>query len=210
MGEEFMNEGIKPDEELRRALLEMLAEDMSTREELASDGSLFEGYHPRMEAVHRRNSARLAEIFDGRGWPGLSLAGEDGEEAAWVIVQHSIGEPAFQRRGLELLKEAAARGEAPPWQVAYLEDRIRACEGRPQVYGTQYDWDDNGEMSPYPPIEDAENVDERRRALGLGTLEANMKRMRAGVAASTEKPPADLAKRRKEEDEWARSVGWRA
>lgn len=205
-----MNGGTMIDEELRRALLDMLDEDSSTREELARDGSLFEGYHPRMEAVHRRNSARLAGIFDERGWPGVSLAGADGEDAAWVIVQHSIGEPAFQRRALELLKEATARGEAPPWQAAYLEDRIRACEGRPQVYGTQYDWDDNGEMSPYPPIEDAENVDERRRAVGLGTLEANLRAMRAGVAASTEKPPPDLARRRKDEDDWARFVGWRA
>jgi len=205
-----MDEGILIDEELRRELLEMVAEDGATREELASDGSLFGGYHPRMEAVHKRNSARLAEIFNERGWPGLSLAGADGEDAAWLIVQHSISAPAFQRRGLELLKDASARGEAPPWQVAYLEDRIRALEGRPQLYGTQYDWDDKGEMSPHPPIEDAENVNERRRAVGLGTLEASLRGMRAGVAASTEKPPADLTKRRKEEADWARSVGWRA
>jgi hypothetical protein len=187
----------------------MVAEDRATREELASDGSLFEGYHPRMEAVHRRNAARLSAIIGERGWPGVSLAGDDGEDAAWIIVQHSIGEPAFQRRGLELLKRAAAQGEAPPWQAAYLEDRIRACEGRPQIYGTQYDWDEGGEMSPYPPIEDAENVDERRRAVGLETLEENLTRMRAGVAASSEKPPSDVAARRREADEWARSVGWR-
>ena len=204
-----MSDGRSVDENLRRELLEMMAEDNSVREELAADGSLFEGYHPRMEAVHRRNSARLSVIFDERGWPGLSLAGEDGEEAAWVIVQHSIGEPAFQRRGLELLKEAAARGEAPRWQVAYLEDRICACEGRPQIYGTQYDWDENGEMSPYPAIEDAERVNERRRAAGLVTLEENLARMRAQAASSSERPPADLAKRRKEEDDWARRVGWR-
>jgi hypothetical protein len=204
-----MKAGESVDEELRRELLEMAAKDLSTREELAADGSLFEGYHARMEAVHRRNSARLSSIIDERGWPGVSLAGEDGEDAAWMIVQHSIGGPAFQRRALELLKDASARGEAPPWQVAYLEDRIRACEGRPQIYGTQYDWDENGEMSPYPQIQDADRVNERRRALGLGTLEENLARMRAGAASSPEKPPADLEKRRKEEDDWARSVGWR-
>lgn len=204
-----MSDGKSIDENLRRELLEMVAEDNATREELAADGSLFEGYHPRMEAVHRRNSARLSAIFDACGWPGLSLAGEDGEGAAWLIVQHAIGEPAFQRRGLELLKEAAARAEAPEWQVAYLEDRIRACEGRPQIYGTQYDWDENGEMSPYPRIEDAEHVNERRRAAGLATLEENLARMRAQAASSAERPPSDLAKRRKGEDDWARKVGWR-
>ena len=202
-----MSECDSIDEELRRELLELVAKDMSTRDELAADGSLFDGYHPRMEAVHRSNSARLSAIIDERGWPGLSLAGDDGEDAAWVIVQHSIGEPAFQRRALALLKEAVARGEAPAWQVAYLEDRIRACEGRPQIYGTQYDWDESGEMSPHPRIQDAERVNERRRSVGLGTLEESLARVRA--ASSSEKPPSDLAKRLKEEEDWARSVGWR-
>lgn len=204
-----MSESKSIDEELRRELLEMVANDMSTREELAADGSLFEGYHPRMEAVHNSNSARLSAIIDERGWPGLSLAGGDGEDAAWIIVQHSIGEPAFQRRALSLLKEAVGRGEAHAWQAAYLEDRICACEGRPQIYGTQYDWDESGELSPYPRIQDAERVNERRRAVGLGTLEEDLARMRAGAASSREKPPSDLAKRRKEEEDWARSVGWR-
>jgi hypothetical protein len=40
------------------------------------------------------------------------------------------------------------RGDAPALQAAMLEDRIRAFEGRPQRYGTQFDWDANGEPSP--------------------------------------------------------------
>jgi hypothetical protein len=53
----------KLDKNLRQELLAMLAEDLSVREELAADGSLFEGYHPIMEAVHRKNAARLAEFI---------------------------------------------------------------------------------------------------------------------------------------------------
>lgn len=196
-------------ESIRQELLSMVEEDRSTREELAEDGSLFDGYNPKMEAVHRRNAARLAAIIEQFGWPGLSLAGEDGAEAAWRIVQHSIGDPAFQRRGLELIKEAASRGEAPLWQIAYLEDRIRSFEGRPQIYGTQYDWDENGEMSPFPEIEDIERVDERRRAAGLAPLAENTRRMRERVAQTKERPLEDLPKRRAEMDAWAKSVGWR-
>ena len=33
------------------------------REELASDGSLFEGYHPRMREVHERNAASLSAML---------------------------------------------------------------------------------------------------------------------------------------------------
>ncbi|MBL9104753.1 MAG: hypothetical protein JNL82_27665 [Myxococcales bacterium] len=45
-------------EELRAELLRWIAEDDATRERLARDGGLFAGYHPEMEAVHRRNAAR--------------------------------------------------------------------------------------------------------------------------------------------------------
>ncbi len=80
--------------------------------------------------------------------PVLRRSGRTGSGAVWLIVQHAIGLPSFQRRCLALLEAAVARGEAPAWQVAMLTDRIRSLEGRPQSYGTQFDWDSNGELSP--------------------------------------------------------------
>jgi hypothetical protein len=67
--------------------------------------------------------------------------------AAWQIVQHAIGDPEFQRRSLELVRGAARRGDADPLQVAMLDDRILFFEGRLQLYGTQFDWDANGQTS---------------------------------------------------------------
>jgi len=191
---------------LREDLLAMAAEDQAVRAGLADDGSLFEGYHPRMEEVHRRNADRLKAIIAEHGWPGRRLVGEDGAEAAWRILQHAIGDPPLQRSGLELLQRAGP-GEVPAWQLAMLEDRIRMFEGRPQVYGTQYDWDEAGEISPLP-VEDPDGVDERRRSVGLGPLDENTRRIRGGVARGGERPPADWAERERKKREWGRSVGW--
>src|SRR4051794_34670761 len=94
---------------LRQELLAMAEEDQRVRAELAADGSLFQGYHPDMQAVHDRNAARLTEIVEGYGWPGRSLVGEDGARAACLILHHAIGHPALQRRGLVLLQQAAAQ-----------------------------------------------------------------------------------------------------
>ena len=58
-------------------------------------------------------------------------------DAAWLILQHSIGGPQMQRLGLSLLETATAVGEAPMVCVAMLEDRIRCNEGKGQRYGTQ-------------------------------------------------------------------------
>lgn len=189
-------------DELRKQLLALIEEDARVREELAADGSLFEGYHPRMEEVHRTNAAALRAIIQEHGWPGFDLAGEDGEEAAWRIVQHSIGEPDFMRSGLEHVKKAVKNQQAPSWQVAYLEDRIRMFEGKLQLYGTQFDWDEQGQMSPFPGIENPEHLNERRAAIGLPPFKLPQ-------LPSDEKPPADFHSRRVEMEEWAKSVGWR-
>src|SRR5262245_52910998 len=108
-----VNQKDEMNQPLRDELVFMEEEDLRVRAELAADGSRFDGYHPLMEEVHRRNAARLREIIDAHGWPGDHLAGENGAKAAWLIAQHAIGEPSFQRRCLELLQAAAEAGDVP-------------------------------------------------------------------------------------------------
>jgi hypothetical protein len=190
-------------------LLAMASEDLRVRSELAADGSLFGGYHPRMRAVHDANAARFAAILQERGWPGEPQVGTGGAKAAWLIVQHAIAQPPIQRRALEALRDAAKRGDVPPVQVAMLEDRIHTLEGRPQRYGTQFDWDEQGELSPLP-LEDPGRVDERRRSVGLGSLADAEREHRATAAAGGETPPTDWLAYRRRMEEWLRDVGWRA
>lgn len=193
---------------LKAELLSMAAEDLRVREELVGDGSLFEGYHPRMREVHERNAERLLAILDEHGWPGHSRVGEEAAEAAWLVLQHAIGNPALQRRGLFLLSEAAASGDVPMVQLAMLDDRVRICEGRAQRYGTQYDWDEHGLLSPLP-IEDEANVDARRREIGLAGLALDTRRKRETAVREGQRPPADRSAREREKEEWLRSTGWR-
>lgn len=192
----------KVNEPLRREIRAMAANDLAIREALVAEGVLAkEGYHPRMEAVHRSNAARLKILIAQHGWPGKSLAGDDGAEAAWLIVQHSIGDPPFMRQCLLLLKEAAAEGEVPLRHPAMLEDRIRIFEGRPQRYGSQFGPDG----APYP-IEDPDHVDDRRRAVGLGPLEER----RALLQKQDDREQVRLPPNWREEyEKWLRAVGWR-
>ncbi|MFL6209813.1 MAG: DUF6624 domain-containing protein [Pyrinomonadaceae bacterium] len=195
-------------DELRQRLLAMAEEDQRIRSELAATGELFKGYHPRMEEVHRRNAQALTDVIAEHGWPGKSLVGADGAHAAWLVLQHAIGNPALQRGCLPLLQEAVTRGEMEPAHAAYLEDRIRSFEGRPQRYGTQLDWDEEGRMCPLP-LEDPDRVDEYRRAVGLGPLAERVAQSRAGMMNEPRPTPAELQRRRAEMEAWARSVGWR-
>lgn len=193
---------------IRHELIEMAEKDLRVRAELAATGSLYEGYHPSMRAVHDRHAQRLAQILAQYGWPGERRVGEDGARAAWLIVQHAIAQPGLQRQALGEMHAAAERGEIPEWQVAMLDDRIRTFEGRPQRYGTQFDWDAAGQLSPLP-IEDPAGVDERRRALGLRPLDEEIAAKRDAAGRDGERPPADSAARQRERDAWLREVGWR-
>lgn len=190
------------DETLQKQLIDLDDADQQVRADLAADGSLFEGYHPRMEAVHRANAARLREIIARHGWPGFSLVGERGAFAAWRIAQHAIGEPAFMRPCRELLRQASGSGDAHPWQHAYMDDRIRTFEGLPQRYGTQLREGENG-LEPFP-VEDPQHVEAGRLALGLPPLSDFVARARMNP------PPAtpDRAAREAEELAWRKRVGW--
>jgi hypothetical protein len=173
------------DEALRAELLEMERIDRSVRAALVARGELHRsGYHPEMEAVHRRHNARLRAIIDERGWPGYSLVGEDGCRAAGFIVQHAILDHDLQRRCVGLLQEAVARGEAAPFMLAMLTDRVLMDEGEPQVYGTQYVGSKEGGIEPWC-IADPERVDERRAAVGPSSMAENEARLNVQHRAET-------------------------
>jgi hypothetical protein len=190
------------DKALEKQLIDLDDYDQRVRADLAADGSLFEGYHPRMEAVHRANAAQLREIIANHGWPGFSLVGERGAHAAWRIAQHSIGEPAFMRQCRDLLRQASANSDAHPWQHAYIDDRIRVFEGLPQRYGTQLRDGENG-LEP-SPLENPENVEARRQELGLSPLSEIVARPRMNPPAV----PPNQAAQDAEELAWRKRVGW--
>lgn len=162
-----------------------------------------------MEAVHDENAALLARVFDAIGWPGRHALGEDAARAAFLILQHAIGHPGLQRRGLALMLDAIPKGQANALDAAYLSDRIAVLEGGAQTFGTQFDWDVLGQLSP-APVRDPETLDERRASVGLPPIAESIAEMRAGAAAEGERAPADLAQRRARYEAWARKVGWRA
>ena len=134
------------------------------------------------------HTARLKEIVDRHGWPTISMVGKDASFAAFLLVQHADRDPAFQARCLPMLEAAAEQGEVSRTALAYLTDRVRVKQERPQVYGTQYQAkkDEAGNTITgadgqfnylLPLVEDIDRLDERRRAAGLGPWAEYEKRM---------------------------------
>ncbi len=153
--------------ELREELLRRMERDQATRR--ARDD------WEKVVAVDAENLPWLENLVGEVGWPGRSLAGEDGAHAAWLLVQHADANPTFQRRCLDLMTEAVEHGEATRRELAYLTDRVLLAEGKPQEYGTQM----RGSRAGWVPVNlrDPDGVDARRAAACLGPVSENIERI---------------------------------
>ncbi len=193
---------------MRDLLLHMAESDRRLGSQLALSGELFAGYHPAMRVLHENNARELELLIDDDGWPSIHDAGDDGVMAAFHIAMQAISRPAFLRRCLTLMKAAAQRGEIPAWHPATLEDRIRVLEGRPQIYGSQMDWDDDGHLSPLP-LADEDGVDARRAAVGLPPLADSIAHIQALAAEDNQYPLAEWIHRQHAMADFAHTMGWR-
>jgi hypothetical protein len=193
-------------QQLLDELLALKQRDIDTRSRLLKEGTLYGGYAPEMQQVHRENANELDKIVIKHGWPGISLVGLEGSRAAWLVAQHSICTPELQRKFLALLATASESGDVPKPQIAFLTDRIRFNENKPQVYGTVLDWNENGELSC--EVEDPANLDARREAIGLAPFRDDLEKHREEVKSEGGSPPKDFAEYKQKGREWASSVGW--
>lgn len=121
-----------------------------------------------MERADAENLPWIRRVIAEHGWPGRSDVGDDGAQAAWLLVQHADADPAFQRECLGLLTAAVSRGEAERPHLALLTDRVLVAEGQPQEYGTQLEAR-GGEWAPIE-MRDPDGVDARRAGMSLPPL----------------------------------------
>ncbi len=194
--------------EIAKQIIELKNKDLELRNRLIRNGELGHGYHKDMAKVHKQNAAILNEIMESIGYPTIDKVGKASSDAAWLVIQHAIGQPAFMKKCAALLEKAVNEKTANPINLAYLTDRIAVFEGKPQLYGTQFDWDEHGAMSPQD-YDDLAKVNQRRLSIGLNTLEEQTQIMRAQVNNENQTPPKDFLNRKIELDQWKKTVGWK-
>lgn len=105
--------------------------------------------------------------------PSKTLVGEDGAVAAFFLVQHADLNPDFQRECLMLMEELRSINHQEVYLpgMAYLTYRIRMADEKPQLYGTQVLINPQTKEIIIYPIEDPDNLEKRRAAHGLSSME---------------------------------------
>ncbi|MEY8021430.1 BT_3928 family protein [Muriicola sp. SD30] len=118
----------------------------------------------RQMEIDQSNIQFVDSIIQVYGYPGKSLVGDKAGKAAWYVIQHSDRIDEF----LPQIEIAALTGELPFRLYAMMLDRSLMNQKQPQIYGTQGVTLADG-SNVFWPIEDPDNVNERRKKAGFGT-----------------------------------------
>ncbi len=115
------------------------------------------------------NLIKIKKILDERGWLGPKIIGNQGNSTLFLVIQHSDLET--QEKYLPMMRDAVQKGNANSSSLALLEDRVALRKGNKQIYGSQIGRDqESGEYYVLPLI-DPDNVDKRRKEVGLGGIQ---------------------------------------
>jgi hypothetical protein len=91
-------------ESIAKKIIELKNADLTLRDKLVQFGQLSEGYNDEMEELHNKNAKVLNDIMDTIGYPTIDKVGKEANEATWLVIQHSIGQPEFMKKCLKLLE----------------------------------------------------------------------------------------------------------
>ncbi len=119
-----------------------------------------------MQKVSFEISNQFKDIIKSKGFPYKNKFPYSVYKAGVVLSLHLQTDDL---RDIFEKIESSSPEEFLPEDKAYFIDRLRLRTGKKQLYGTQVKKDKNGKIEVLP-MEDKEEVDERRKALGMSTL----------------------------------------
>jgi len=118
-----------------------------------------------------KRSLKIVEEFklyiNKNGFPFKNKEPYDIYKAAFILSLHANPEFLIE---IEKIFNNAEDGAVDPEHKAYFIDKLRLNDGLPQLYGTQFKRLSNGSIE-FLPIEKLENINVRRKEIGLSTLE---------------------------------------
>lgn len=139
------------------------------QEKFGNDSEELRSHLKLMKEQDSINLVKVQKVLEEYGWLGWDLIGRNANAALFLVIQHADLET--QERYLPMLREAVKRGDATPADLALLEDRVALRQGKKQIYGSQMAFDQETGEYYVSPLEDPDNVNERRAKVGLGPIE---------------------------------------
>ncbi|MGB5490895.1 MAG: DUF6624 domain-containing protein [Woeseiaceae bacterium] len=129
-------------------------------------------------AIDEKSSKYLRELLSEVEWIDIHRFTRPISQHAWILVQHSDDHVDLQKLALSRMEPYLETGGVLKRNYAYLWDRVAVNSAELQRYGTQPDWVSckDGKLA-LMPMEDPENVDERRSMMQLGPVQKDLEQM---------------------------------
>lgn len=121
----------------------------------------------------RKNTIELKKYLKDYGFPGIKENGKEIDLYFWVLAQHADHDVSFQKKVLKSLKKELNKKNANPKYYAFLYDRVKKNENKPQLYGTQISWE-TGKPILYK-VQNPKELNQRRKMFGLEPIEEYLK-----------------------------------
>lgn len=129
-------------------------------------------------AIDEKSSRYLRELLSEFEWIDIHRFTRPISQHAWILAQHSDDHVDLQKLALSRMVPYLKTGGVLKRNYAYLWDRVAVNSAELQRYGTQPDWASckDGKLA-LMPMEDPENVDERRSMMQLGPVQKDLEQM---------------------------------
>ena len=114
-----------------------------------------------------RNQELVISIIEKCGMPTLNEVSQKHMDAIWLGLQHTTKK--HREKYFPQIEKAVKNGDLSKQQYALMKDRILMGNGKPQIFGSQIK---NGKLYK---LENPETVNERRKKMGMGTIEDYLK-----------------------------------
>lgn len=116
-----------------------------------------------------KNLGVVISIIEHCGMPTLNEVGYTQMSAIWLVLQHSPH--SYMKKYVHYIRAAVENGDLNKSRLAMMEDRILLGENKPQIYGTQVEFDQTTKTWVLSELKSPEYVNKRRRQVGLGSIE---------------------------------------
>jgi len=124
------------------------------------------------KAINQANTEYIRNLLEQDVFPSKDVFSDKAYNAFFLVVQHSE-DIDLMKQVADLILKADVR-QVNKAHYAYLTDRIRIFEGKPQLYGTQFKKE--GGAVTFLDIEDIANIDSRRAEFGMEPFEEYQKK----------------------------------
>jgi hypothetical protein len=129
------------------------------------------------------NLLEAKSIVNAFGFPGYDLVGTSTSNNFWSLIQHADNDVVFQEDCLRQMKSLVDDKKANGKNYAFLIDRVKVNKNEKQIYGTQLYLNKDKTSYEIPIVYKPEQLNERRKLVGLETIEEYIKLMNSVYAS---------------------------